>query len=99
VTGVPLLALGIDSYATVSIQHSIQRDLQAHVTAADLAHAASVADLAARLDEQITARAEPLQGVVPEQSPGRHAADRELVRVYCWTGGSRVPLHADSDPA
>jgi acyl-CoA synthetase (AMP-forming)/AMP-acid ligase II len=99
VTGVPLLALGIDSYATVSIQHSIQRDLQAHVTAADLAHAASVADLAARLDEQITARAEPLQGVVPEQSPGQHAADRELVRVYCWTGGSRVPLHADSDPA
>jgi acyl-CoA synthetase (AMP-forming)/AMP-acid ligase II len=99
VTGVPLLALGIDSYATVSIQHSIQRDLQAHVTAADLAHAASVADLAARLDEQITARAEPLQGVVPEQSPGQHAADRQLVRVYCWTGGSRVPLHADSDPA
>jgi acyl-CoA synthetase (AMP-forming)/AMP-acid ligase II len=99
VTGVPLLALGIDSCATVSIQHSIQRDLRAHVTAADLAHAASVADLAARLDEQITARAEPLQGVAPEQPPGQHAADRELVRVYCWTGGSRVPLHADSDPA
>jgi hypothetical protein len=39
VTGVPLLALGIDSYATVSIQHSIQKDLEAHVTAADLAHA------------------------------------------------------------
>jgi acyl-CoA synthetase (AMP-forming)/AMP-acid ligase II len=99
VTGVPLLALGIDSCATVSIQHSIQRDLQAHVTAADVAHAASVADLAARLDEQITARAEPLPGVAPEQPSGSHAADRELVRVYCWTGGSRVPVHADSDPA
>lgn len=99
VAGVPLLALGIDSYAVVSIQHSIRRDLQAHVTAADLAHAASVADLAARLDERITAHAEPPpQELVPEQQSEQRAADREPVRVYCWTGGSRVPLHTDSGP-
>jgi hypothetical protein len=98
VADVPPLALGIDSYAAVSIQHSVRRDLQAHVTASDLAHAASVADLAARLDERITAGAEPPQDAVPGPSPEQHETDQAPVRVYCWTGGSRVPVHADSGP-
>ena len=91
VADVPPLALGIDSYAAMSIQHSVRRDLQAHVTASDLAHAASVADLAARLDERITAGTE-----LPQDQP---ETDQALVRVYCWTGGSRVPERADSGPA
>jgi acyl-CoA synthetase (AMP-forming)/AMP-acid ligase II len=104
VTDMPLLALGIDSYAAVSIQHAIRSDLQAHVTASDLAYAASVADLAARLDEQLTASpelspdAEPSQDLALAPPPEQHTADQDLVRVYCWTGGSRVPVHAASAP-
>lgn len=67
-----LPALGIDSYAVISIQHSIEADLGAHVTASDLAHAANITDLAVRLDEQIRADATP-SGIEVPVSYGRRS--------------------------
>ena len=95
----PLLALGIDSYAAISIQHSIQANLGAHVTASDLAHAASLWGLAARLDEQISleeqisANAQPWRAEVPPSAsvPRSAVMSSDPVRLYCWVGGSRVP--------
>lgn len=88
---VPLLALGVDSCAVVSIQHSIETDLRAHLTVSDLAHAASIADLAIRLDQQLSVDSSLAQAKVT-----RTAADQDSVRLYCWAGGSRVPAHAGS---
>lgn len=81
----PLLALGIDSLAAVSIQHSIQADLATHVTASDLAHSASLRDLAARLDERLSADRPPVPSGV--RAPVSGLAP---VRHYCWVKGSRV---------
>jgi hypothetical protein len=89
---VPLTSLGIDSSAAVGIQQSIQVDLGAHLTASDLAHALSLADLAARLDSQLSSGSSPGQAASPS------AADEAFVRLYRWVSGSRVPGQADSDP-
>jgi acyl-CoA synthetase (AMP-forming)/AMP-acid ligase II len=90
---VPLLALGLDSYAAISIQYSIQADLGAHVTASDLTHAASITDLAGRLDGQIgwAASAPRIEVPAPASPPGLTVAENPHVRLYCWVGGSRVP--------
>jgi acyl-CoA synthetase (AMP-forming)/AMP-acid ligase II len=90
----PLLALGIDSCAAISIQQSIQADLGAHVTASDLAHAASLCDLATRLDEQLSANVPPSQAEVPASAPAPGSAGSGPVRLYCWASGSRVPVRA-----
>jgi acyl-CoA synthetase (AMP-forming)/AMP-acid ligase II len=89
---VPLLALGIDSYAAISIQYSIQADLGAHVTASDLTRAASITDLAGRLDEQIgrAAPAPRIEVPAPASPPGLTVAEKSHARLYCWVGGSRV---------
>jgi acyl-CoA synthetase (AMP-forming)/AMP-acid ligase II/aryl carrier-like protein len=71
-TDAPLLALGVDSCAMVRIQHSIETDLGAHLTASDLAHAATLEDLAIRLNGQLEIAAAALQpgiGVSREQRP------------------------------
>ena len=60
-TDAPLLALGVDSAAMIRIQHSIQTDLEVHLTASDLAQAMSIGDLAVRLDERLGIVAPPLQ--------------------------------------
>jgi acyl-CoA synthetase (AMP-forming)/AMP-acid ligase II/acyl carrier protein len=88
----PLLTLGVDSYAVISIQHSIQADLGVHVTASDLAHAASITDLAHRLDEQTGARAPAPQIEVPAPAwpPDPAVKHNSHVRLYCWVSGSRV---------
>jgi acyl-CoA synthetase (AMP-forming)/AMP-acid ligase II len=75
VVDAPLLALGVDSYAVISIQHSIETDLGVHLTASDLTRAASTEELAVRLHKEISADAAPA----------------DLVRLYCWVSGSRVP--------
>jgi Phosphopantetheine attachment site len=90
----PLLALGIDSYAAISIQQSILADLGAHVTASDLAHAASLCDLATRLDEQLSADIPPSRAEVPASAPVSGSAGSGPVRLYCWASGSRVPVRA-----
>ena len=89
----PLLILGIDSCAAISIQHSIQANLRVRVTASDLAHAASLSELAVRLDEQIRADAQPSRAEVPASAsvPRPTVMDSEPVRLYCWVSGSRVP--------
>jgi amino acid adenylation domain-containing protein len=48
-TNAPLFALGIDSLAISGIQHSIETGLGVRVALSDLANAASINDLAARL--------------------------------------------------
>ena len=90
----PLLALGIDSCAAISIQQSIQADLGAHVTASDLAHADSLCDLATRLDEQLSANVPPSRAEVPASAPVPGSAGPGPVRLYCWASGSRVPVRA-----
>jgi acyl-CoA synthetase (AMP-forming)/AMP-acid ligase II len=89
----PLLALGLDSYAAITIQHSIQADLGAHVTASDLAHAASIKDLARRLDEEIggQAPAPPIEVPAPASPPDLSVTEKSHVRLYFWVSGSRVP--------
>jgi acyl carrier protein len=98
----PLLALGIDSYAVISIQHMIQTDLSVRITAVDLAHATSVADLAVRLDEQLMATAAAARADVSAVAPRSElaATDKASARLYCWVRGSRVPADAapDADP-
>jgi acyl-CoA synthetase (AMP-forming)/AMP-acid ligase II len=88
----PLLAFGIDSYAVICIQHSIQADLGVHVTASDLAHAASTTDLAGRLDERIGGEAPAPQIEVPglASPPDLTVKENSRVRLYCWVSGLRV---------
>ena len=61
----PLLALGVDSCAMVSIQHSIRADLDVHLTATDLAQASSISDLAIRLNERVAMVAASSQPEAP----------------------------------
>jgi len=68
----PLSTLGIDSFGIIGIQHSIEADLGAHLTASDLAHAVSLADLAVRLDEVIRAGGTARRIEVPG-AHGQHA--------------------------
>jgi Phosphopantetheine attachment site len=78
VADAPLLVLGVDSCAMLTIQHSIEADLGVHLTISDLAGAVNVAALAARLADSF----------------GRPTRDPEGVRLYCWVSGTRVPAHA-----
>ncbi len=93
---VPLLALGVDSYAAISIQHTIRADLGTHLTASDLAYTASIAELAARLDSQLVPEPPARAGDAPPASPPR-PADGDFVRLYRWVSGSRVPVHVPSE--
>lgn len=96
---VPLLAVGIDSCAALSIQYSIRMDLGVHVTMARLARGVTIADLAALLDEQFSAAvplaASEAPAPVPPAAPAEAKSD---VRLYCWTNGSRVPAHSGPAP-
>jgi acyl-CoA synthetase (AMP-forming)/AMP-acid ligase II len=96
VADTPLLALGLDSCAVINIQHVIQTDLGARITAADLAHAISVADLAVRLEEQLTAPPRAASAAAPPQEPA--VTDMASARLYCWVRGSRVPADAVRPP-
>jgi acyl-CoA synthetase (AMP-forming)/AMP-acid ligase II len=95
----PLLALGIDSYAVISIQHVIQTDLSVRITSVDLAHATSVADLAVRLDEQLMATAAAARADVSAvaRRPEPAVTDKASARLYCWVRGSRVSADAAPD--
>jgi hypothetical protein len=83
----------------ISIRHVIQTDLSVRITAVDLAHATSVADLAARLDEQLMATAAAARADVSAVAPRSELAvtDKASARLYCWVRGSRVPADAAPD--
>jgi acyl-CoA synthetase (AMP-forming)/AMP-acid ligase II len=65
----------------------------------DVAHAASVADLAIRLDEQITAKAAAAGTELPAATslPELTVADKAPARLYRWIRGSRVLTDAAAD--
>lgn len=91
----PLLTLGIDSYAAISIQHSIRADLATHVTASDLAGVGSLGDLAARLDQRLSPAGPPAPPAAAQvRAP---VSEAPPVRHYCWIKGSRVAVRAGAN--
>jgi acyl-CoA synthetase (AMP-forming)/AMP-acid ligase II len=83
------------SGSTSAPKGAIQADLGSHVTASDLSRAASIADLAVRLDEQLSAAASADAGVRAAASlSGLSGPDMASARLYCWVRGARVPVHA-----
>jgi len=90
----PVLRRGCGAAFTVpSGDH--ERLVVAHVTASDLSRAASIADLAVRLDEQLSAAASADTGVRAAASlSGLSGPDMASARLYCWVRGARVPVHA-----
>ena len=60
----PLLALGIDTYAMINIRYSVETDLGVRLALADLSQAASLTELAARLDELLSITAPPARDEV-----------------------------------
>jgi hypothetical protein len=92
------------SRAAVAAEHKVQvpavvlPDLAVRVITSDVAHAASVADLAIRPDEQITAKAAAETEVPSAASlPDLTVADKAPARLYRWICGSRVPTDAVAD--
>jgi Phosphopantetheine attachment site len=86
-----LLALGIDTYAMINIRYAVETDLGVHLTLTDLSQAASLTELAARLDELLASTAVP-----PRPAAENAPAPPDLahfVRHYSWISGSRMPAH------
>jgi acyl-CoA synthetase (AMP-forming)/AMP-acid ligase II len=65
VADVPLLVLGVDSYAMIYIQHSVKTDLGVHLTMADLSQAVSLTELAGWVDERLNVAVAPRRPVAP----------------------------------
>lgn len=93
----PLLALGADTYAMINIRYSVETDLGVRLTLADLSQAASLTELAVRLDELVSEF--ELQFVEEAENAPASANPAHFVRHYSWISGSRIPAHPKPDIA
>lgn len=91
----PLLALGADTYAMINIRYSVETDLGVRLTLADLSQAASLTELAARLDELVSEFELPF-AMEAEIAPAP-ANLAHFVRHYSWISGSRIPAPPKPD--
>jgi hypothetical protein len=80
-TDLPMPAIGIDSAHIVGILRAIRAELAAHVSVLDLASAASLKELAARLDRQIRADT--------STAGNGYATGEPCSRWYRWLNGTR----------
>lgn len=91
-----LLPLGADTHAMINIRYSLETDLGVHLTLADLSKAASLSELASRLDELLASNVAPTRHeVLP--------ADRSLwfMRDLELTAGERgtaIALRVRGEP-
>lgn len=91
----PLLALGIDTYAMINIRYSVETDLGVRLTLADLSQAASLTELAARLDELVSQFGQLFAGEAENAPTPANLA--HFVRHYSWISGSRIPAPPKAD--
>lgn len=91
-----LLPLGAETHAMINIRYSLETDLGVHLTLADLSKAASLSELASRLDELLASN----------MAPTRHEvlpADRSLwfmrdIELTAGERGTAIALRIRGEP-